>query len=160
MVKVAKSCLPFVLVVFSLVTACGGVGADYPDTPPPLHLLQLYPRNGETGVPTDVQVLAVFDDDLFEADTTGCDVPEGFEQSFAFVTCADSGVVDFSAGCYRRTDGDGQPSGEPDPSIMVLAPASALENDTEYCVRIPGSLSGINTSQLGSDIESMFRTAP
>lgn len=119
------------LLLLSLSTLLAACSRNEP--PAQLSLLAVYPANGATDVPVDVQVRATFD-----GSTEGAKALAGLR-----VTLGDQNV----AGALSYDDAE-----------LVFTPAAALQHGTLYSVTLPQSVN-VSSADLGEGVTWSFATA-
>ncbi|HUU01362.1 MAG TPA: Ig-like domain-containing protein [Myxococcota bacterium] len=154
--------LAFALLCFSIsaLAGCGGVGSTGDDIQP-LRLLDVYPQQGETGVPLDAAVIAAFDDEVFAAGE--CQSSSNVSAATLYLRACPQGgqetQVTASVMCSRLYENDGVTVKREELTTALLQPDAPLEANARYCIYIDASIKGENTDQLGVTIESSFTTA-
>jgi hypothetical protein len=147
--------------LLAALAGCSEV-AQSPEAAPPLSLLYLYPHLGETGVPTDARVIAVFSHEVFSSDGAVQAELTLTAETFTLERWPESGSPIRVTG---TTVAASQVAGQPRNNTAILTPAAPLDPGARYRVVLAASVVGTDpaghklTTALGAQVESSFVTA-
>jgi hypothetical protein len=140
--KLIFGCMVFLLAAFVL-SGCGEV-SESPSDLNRLKILDLYPQDGEVGVPRNRSAIVVFNDSL----------------NFA------SGAANINGSTFYLEDDGGSTVGgftvEPSDldktatALITLPDPSPLKSGTTYYVVIEDTIKGKNTNPLGTQVRNEF----